>query len=623
MAVSIILICLGITVVLSMVLIVQVWGQRATSGKSATLIALLMSAVVFWTVFYGLEIIGSSDTFKLFCYRAKFLGVAFIPVIWMLFGLQYTGRTQWTTPRRIALLCILPCVTTALIWTNQFHGLMWSYLAVADIGGLSVASSSTGTWFWVHSLYSYVLIMTASYFLFRQFAGSPGLYRRQLTALLISVIAPMIANAVTIFGNQPIDYTPFAFAITGLSLTWGLLRFQLLDLVPIARNIVVDSMKDGVIVLDAQGRIVDLNPTAKQIISRTTPNALGRRLVEVIAQLDAKLDLTRWTATSGEVQDELVIGEGDNQRVLDVNLSSLYDRQQRLSGRVVLFRDITDRKLAEQQIRHQNEALIKANHELAAARKQAEHATQLKSQFLATMSHELRTPLNAVIGYSEIQLMGIAGELTGKQREYQDRILANALHLLGLINDILDLSRIEAGRMDLMLTPFKLQTWLDEILLQNRVLAEEKNLTINVQIDPRLPEVIVADSERLKQVVINLLSNAVKFTDKGFVKIDVARNDNETWKIEVQDTGIGIPAYAQETIFEEFRQVDGTSQRQYGGTGLGLAIVRKLVVMMGGHIRLKSEVGVGSSFIVVLPLAVEIAQFVNSEECVQLETEAV
>ncbi len=623
MAVSIILIFLGISVVLSMVLIYQVWGQRKASGNSATLIALLMSAVIWWIVFYGLEIVGSTDAFKLFCYRVKFLAIVFIPVIWMLFGAQYTGRTQWMTSRRIALLCILPCVTTVLIWTNQLHGLMWSYLGVADIGGVSVASSTTGTWFWVHSFYSYVLIMTASYFLFRQFAGSPGLYRRQLIALLASVIAPMVANAVTIFGNQPIDYTPFAFAITGLSLTWGLLRFQLLDLVPIARNLVVDSMTDGVIVLDAQGRIVDLNPVAKQIISRTTPDALGKPLVQVIAKLDAKLDLARWTATSGVVQDELIIGEGDNQRVLDVSLSSLYDRQQHLSGRVVLFRDITDRKLAEQQIRHQNEALVKANHELAEARQQAEHATQLKSQFLATMSHELRTPLNAVIGYSEIQLMGIAGELSPKQREYQDRILANALHLLGLINDILDLSRIEAGRMDLLLTPFRLQTWMDEILLQNRVLAEEKSLAIDVQIDPRLPEILVADSERLKQVVINLLSNAVKFTEKGSIKIDVALNDSDTWKIEVQDTGIGIPIHAQDTIFEEFRQVDGTSHRQYGGTGLGLAIVRKLVIMMGGHIRLKSEVGKGSNFIIILPLEADMGKITASAESVQLETQTI
>ena len=623
MPVSVILISLGLTIVLSMVLIYQVWGQRSASGKSATLIAVLMVAVIWWTVFYGLEIVSTTDTFKLFCYRAKFLAVVFVPVIWMLFGLQYTGRLQWVTPRRIALLCIFPCITTLLIWTNQAHGLMWAYLGVANLGEVSLAFSTTGIWFWLHSLYSYVLIMTATYILFRQFAGSPGLYRRQLIALLLSVIAPMIANAVTIFGNQPIDYTPFAFAITGLSLTWGLLRFQLLDLVPIARNLVVDSMTDGVIVLDAQGRIVDLNPTAKQIISRTTPDAIGKPMIQVITLLDAKLDLSRWTATSGVVEDELVIGEGNNQRTLDVHLSSLYDRHHQLSGRVVMFRDITDRKLAEQQIRNQNDALVKANHELAEARKQAEHATQLKSQFLATMSHELRTPLNAVIGYSEIQLMGIAGQLTDKQREYQDRILANALHLLGLINDILDLSRIEAGRMDLLLIPFKLQTWLDEIILQNRVLAEEKKLAINVQVDARLPDVMVADAERLKQVVINLLSNAVKFTEEGSIKIEVVRNDSETWKIEVQDTGIGIPIHAQETIFEEFRQVDGTSHRQYGGTGLGLAIVRKLVVMMGGHIRLKSEVGKGSTFTVVLPLVADIAEITGSEEMVELETQAV
>ncbi len=623
MPVSVILISLGLSVVLSLGLIFQVWEQRSTSGKSATLIVILMIAVIWWTVFYGLEIVSKTDALKLFSYRAKFLAIVFVPVIWMLFGLQYTGRLQWLTPRRIALLCIFPCITTLLIWTNQTHGLMWSYLGVANIGDLSLASTTTGVWFWVHSFYSYVLIMTASYFLFRHFAGSPGLYRRQLSALLIAVAGPMIANAITIFGNQPIDYTPFAFAITGLSLTWGLLRFQLLDLVPIARNVVVDSMTDGVIVLDSQGRIVDLNPTAKQIISRTTPDAIGTPMIEVIALLDTKLDLTRWTATSGVVQDELVIGEGDNQRVLDVHLSSLYDRHHQLSGRVVMFRDITDRKLAEQKIRNQNEALVKANHELAEARKQAEHATQLKSQFLATMSHELRTPLNAVIGYSEIQIMGIAGELTAKQREYQDRILANALHLLGLINDILDLSRIEAGRMDLLLIPFRLQTWLDEIVLQNRVLAEEKNLTIEVRVDERLPDVMVADSERLKQVVINLLSNAVKFTEEGSIKIEVAHNDRETWKIEVRDTGIGIPINAQETIFEEFRQVDGTSHRQYGGTGLGLAIVRKLIIMMGGHIRLKSEVGKGSMFTVILPYMPEIIKITDAEETVQLETQTI
>ena len=621
MPVSVVIVSLGVSMILSVVLIYQVWGQRSYSGNSATLIIALMIAVLWWTLFYAIELAITDPVLKLICYRAKFLAIVFVPVIWILFGFQYTGRTQWLLSRRIALLSVVPLITTLIIWTNGLHGLMWKHVGVVTLGDLSIVDTTTATWFWVHSLYSYVLIMYASYILFRQFSGSPGVYRRQLTALLLSVAGPMIANAITIFGNQALDYTPFAFAITGMSLTWGLLRFQLLNLVPVARNLVVDSMMDGVIVLDAQGRIVDLNTTAKRIVNQDPQAAIGQHISVVLERLGTKLDLVQWAQKSGESHDELLLGSGDSQRNLDVQVSPLFDQRKQLSGRVVMFRDITDRKRAEQQIRNQNEALIKANLELAEARKQAEHATQLKSQFLATMSHELRTPLNAVIGYTEIQLAGITGELSSKQHDFQERVLANALHLLGLINDILDLSRIEAGRMDLLFKPFTLRRWVDDIVIQNRVLAEEKHLRLEVEVDEQLPEVMVADSERLKQVVINLLSNAVKFTEQGFLKIAVAKHDAETWRIEVSDSGIGIPAHAQETIFEEFRQVDGTSRRQFGGTGLGLAIVRKLIIMMGGHIRLKSEVGKGSTFTITLPFYTEVPKAESSLEAMSLEVQ--
>lgn len=623
MSLSGILVSLAITVVVSTVLIIRLWEQRSTSGRAAVLLGSIMVAVIWWSSFYALEIVSESPEVKYFFYSTKFLAVVSVPVLWLLFALQYTGRTQWFTARWIALFCVMPTLTTVLIWTNRFHGLMWTSFATVGYSDMTLVSSKTSTWFWMHSFYSYALIMAASYFLFRYFSGSPSLYRRQLAALLVSVSAPFIASAITVFGNQPIDFTPFAFAITGLSLTWGLLRFQLLELVPIARNLVVESMTDGVIVLDAQGRIVDLNPAAKEIISQRVPDAIGKSITDLGSALGAKLDLSRWSSITGAVQDELIIGDAPNERIIDVQLSSLYDTKRELSGRVIIFRDITDRKQAEKQIRQQNVALMDANSELGEARKQAEHATMLKSQFLATMSHELRTPLNAVIGYSEIQLMGITGELTPKQREYQDRILANALHLLGLINDILDLSKIEAGRMDIALNPFELRPWLDEIVQQNRVLAEEKHLPISVDVEERLPDVMIADSERLKQVMINLLSNAVKFTEKGSITIQVARNDSQTWKIEVEDTGIGIPIHAQETVFEEFRQVDGSTRRQYGGTGLGLAIVRKLVVMMGGHIRLKSEVGKGSTFTVILPYITEKIDMAESNERVSMEAQAV
>jgi signal transduction histidine kinase len=220
------------------------------------------------------------------------------------------------------------------------------------------------------------------------------------------------------------------------------------------------------------------------------------------------------------------------------------------------------------------------------------------------MSHELRTPLNAIIGYTEIVLAGMTGDLTEEQRDYHERVLANGEHLLNLINDVLDLSKVEAGRMEILRNPFEVRRWLSDIVQQMRGMAEDKDLAFNVTLDDHLPDGIVGDPERLKQVVLNLISNAIKFTDQGSVELTAYKRDRETWAVDVTDSGIGIPPHAQEYIFDEFRQIDGTSMRKYGGTGLGLAIVRNLTSMMGGNVRVKSTVGEGSTFTVVLPLVV-------------------
>jgi PAS domain S-box-containing protein len=275
-------------------------------------------------------------------------------------------------------------------------------------------------------------------------------------------------------------------------------------------------------------------------------------------------------------------------------------------GRVVfkgIIFDITDRRRAEEQVQRQNEALVKANRELAVARRQAEAASKLKSQFLATMSHELRTPLNAIIGYTQLQLAGMVGEMTPEQQAYQERVLVNAQHLLHLINEVLDLSKIEAGRLELAERPFSLRACLGEVMTQNKVLADSKGLAFTLEVDERLPETIIGDYGRVKQIVINLVSNAIKFTDQGSVTVRAELADANTWRIRVIDTGVGIPPHQQEVIFDEFLQAENGLDR--GGTGLGLAIVRKLVLTMRGNIRLSSEVGRGSTFTVTLPLITE------------------
>jgi PAS domain S-box-containing protein len=430
----------------------------------------------------------------------------------------------------------------------------------------------------------------------------PDIYRGQMVTLLIGALAPWIGNGLFLAGFSPIDLTPFAFSISGLTLAWGLFRFQLLDIVPIARDLVMESINDGVLVLDAQNRIVDLNAAVRRIIGEERSKGLiGQQTDQVFAQVHAQV----MEKIGSQDNMEIATGEGAAQRFFELRMSPLQDGRGRLTGRVVILHEITEHKRIEAQMRSQNEALVKTNHELEIARNRAEEATRLKSQFLATMSHELRTPLNAIIGYSDIVLAGMTGDLTPEQRNYQERVLANAEHLLGLINDILDLSKVEAGRMEIARKPFNVASWLRDVEFQTKGLAEKKNLGLNVSLDPALPANILGDSSRLKQIAINLLSNAVKFTDSGSVTLEVCKGDDSTWTFAVTDTGIGIPPHMIDVVFDEFRQVDGTSRRAHGGTGLGLAIVRKFVITMGGSVRVNSEVGKGSIFTITLPLLVE------------------
>src|SRR5258708_2803652 len=257
-----------------------------------------------------------------------------------------------------------------------------------------------------------------------------------------------------------------------------------------------------------------------------------------------------------------------------------------------LLGEIAERKRVEAE----RETLLASE---SAAKREAEEAVRLKDLFLATMSHELRTPLNAMIGFQNLMLF--SGQLDGDNQHMAERSLSNSQRLLSLINNILDVSRIASGRLQLapsMMSPRKLAESIGEDLA---LPAQEKGLRLDIDVDPALPELICHDEDRIIQIAINLVGNAIKFTEAGSVRLALKRQANKLI-LEVKDTGIGIPTSKQHIIFDDFVQLDGTSTRKHGGAGLGLAIVKRLIILMGGGIRVVSEVGKGSTFTVELPL---------------------
>ena len=375
----------------------------------------------------------------------------------------------------------------------------------------------------------------------------------------------------------------------------------------------LEAAPDAIIEVDDQGRILLLNATTEKLFGYSRDEILGQS-VDILVPPDLRRAHKKHRADYAAHPKTRPMGIGlelhglrkDGSRFpIEISLSPV---KSSLGARVTaIIRDVSERKLAEERLQEVRDKftaeLAAANRELELRNGEIERANRLKSEFLASMSHELRTPLHTIVGFSELLAEELDGPLNTKQKRFIGHIRKDSFHLLELINDILDLSKIEADKLDLHADVFDATAALSEVLSSIMPLAKVK--TIEVQHSVPAPLMVEADRVRFKQILYNLLSNSVKFTPvSGSISI-AAVMDGANAQFSVVDTGIGIPEAEQTAIFEKFHQVGSTTKGVREGTGLGLAITKHLVERHGGRIWVESHEGQGSRFHFTVPLGVQ------------------
>ncbi len=350
---------------------------------------------------------------------------------------------------------------------------------------------------------------------------------------------------------------------------------------------------DGYLVTDQVGAIQEANRAAVRLLNVSPQFLIGKPLINFIPfeqRRTFRCKLNQLQKNDWTQEWEVKICPRDRVSFdAAMTVSTVRDWEGRPTGWRWLLRDITTRKQAEEKLRNTQLQNV-----------QLQEVARLKSHFLAIMSHELRSPMNAIIGFSQLLLRYSDHPLASKQQNMVERILNSGKHLLTLIDEILDFSKLEAGKMELKQEELNLVELVTAISEEMRSLVEQKNLTMHVNLNLHNPT-IVNDSTRLRQILINLISNAIKFTDSGSVLVHACELTADRIAIAVKDTGIGIAESDLAHIFNEFRQVNQTITRKHGGTGLGLAITNRLVGMMQGKITVESQLEQGSTFCVELP----------------------
>lgn len=521
-----------------------------------------------------LELLAQTQREAMLAIKVEYMGGAVVAIFFMMFIFNYCGYKGYKVFERTLLLSA--CLVIFLVWTSDWHNLYYKNVEFLDTGLFPHVHLTYNFGFYFYIVICTIIPWAVSVItLFRQIRKEKSKKRvRKFWIIIGGAVFTFSSLVLYLLGVFPQGYDPAPISMAGMFtflvfLVWNRKDF---DLSRTATQTVLNSLGDCMVTLDENYNVLMYNDVAKQMFTDLEEG----RPIQYVDKFPAYILETE------EAQSIKRDGKHYEGRV-----RAIVDYEQLVRGYTVLITDVTDTYMYID--------------ELNQMRRKAEAANRSKSNFLANMSHEIRTPMNAIIGMSDILISESRGQ---KNYEYAVDVKTAALNLLSIINDILDFSKIESGKMEVIEGEYKVLEQVRSVSNIAKVVSEQKKLEFYMDISNTLPSKMYGDAGKIRQILINLVNNAIKFTNEGYVRLEISGEyeDDESMlvKFVVKDTGIGIKEEDKEIIFEAFRQIDMGENRHNEGTGLGLTITNQLIRMMNGNIRVESEYGKGSSFIVYL-----------------------
>jgi signal transduction histidine kinase len=556
-------------------------------GNAVKWFSFMMLANSIWSIAYGLELASSSLSQIKFFINIEYIGIATLPLCWFLFCLSFCGKECWyKKPLNLIAILLIPSATILMVWTNSYHHLHYRSISIDNTGPFPMANLEAGTWYKIFTIYFYLLLACGCYLLSLKFKVSDPIYKKQNYSIILAALIPWLANIAYLIGIRPlghVDATPFAFIITCVLILFGIYRFKLFDVIPIAREKVLDLMQDGFLVLDQQNRIIDFNKSIQKYLPIDSDKKLIGTSVENLFPNQTALFEQINSLNPGKI--ELIISNGENNLYLEADILFLNENKIHNDFTIIKLQDLTTIKKDALLTKEQANELEKLN--------------QLKDRIFSIIAHDLRGPL---VNLSEVLKMIANDQISIEEfKSISPTLSKDIIYTTDLLENILHWSRSQLKGFGIKKEIFNLRNLIINEINYHLPGATLKKIAIIHDVFPG--EMVYADILMLQIVMRNILNNAIKFCNENCeILITATYQKNGLMLICIKDNGIGIAQDMLDKLFtEENISTRGTANEK--GTGLGLMVCKDFMKRNDGDITVESIEGKGSKFCITVPVS--------------------